>query len=287
MNGETMQTSLRLHPYIIKQRYSDIIQPIFRNLVSKFFDVRSCEALACVCFDRASMSEQSSRMMVSSWKSAERMLQTCSYFEYIDRLCVKDVLDFIEIMLMDIQEKCDQLEEELRRDQSAPNAFHVRNALLLLERARSDSRSAHRDDDDARKYARDLVTLSEVLQIWLVNFAPIPVLEQVVPHISSRASTHHGQGCSNGSHHEAQTTRTPGGVTSDCRVREVEELVVEALRTWNELDAGSKWDALARIIETFKEQMPPVYLAAMADDLWQNAYPEIDNHLDSDWSIHS
>ena len=104
MNGETMQTSLRLHPYIIKQRYSDIIQPIFRNLVSKFFDVRSCEALACVCFDRASMSEQSSRMMVSSWKSAERMLQTCSYFEYIDRLCVKDVLDFIEIMLMDIQE---------------------------------------------------------------------------------------------------------------------------------------------------------------------------------------
>ena len=194
MNGETMQTSLRLHPYIIKQRYSDIIQPIFSNLVSKFFDVRSCEALACVCFDRASMSEQSSRMMVSSWKSAERMLQTCSYFEYIDRLCVKDVLDFIEIMLMDIQEKCDQLEEELRRDQSAPNAFHVRNALLLLERARSDSRSAHRDDDDARKYARDLVTLSEVLQIWLVNFAPIPVLEQVVPHISSRD----GQGCSNG-----------------------------------------------------------------------------------------
>ena len=263
MNGETMQTSLRLHPYIIKQRYSDITQPTFRNLVSKFFDVRSCEALACVCFDRASMSEQSSRMMVSSWKSAERMLQTCSYFEYIDRLCVKDVLDFIEIMLMDIQEKCDQLEEELRRDQSAPNAFHVRNALLLLERARSDSRSAHRDDDDARKYARDLVTLSEVLQIWLVNFAPIPVLEQVVPHISSRD----GQGCSNGADHQAQTMRSPAGVTSDCRVRVVEECVLEAVSTWNELDAGSKWDALARIIETFKEQMPPVYLAAMADDL--------------------
>jgi len=128
-----------------------------------------------------------------------------------------------------------------------------------------------------------LVTLSEVLQIWLVNFAPIPVAEQVVPHMSSRD----GQGCSNGSHHEAQTTRSPAGVTSDCRVREVEERVVEAVCTWNELDAGSKWDALARIIETFKERMPPVYLGAVADDLWQNAYPQFDNHLDSDWSIHS
>ena len=142
--------------------------------------MRSCEALAGVCFDRASMSDQTSRMIASSWNSAERMLQTRSYFECIDRLCVKDVLDFIEIMLMDIQEKCDQLEEELRRSHNAPNV-HVREALLLLKRARSDKRPADRDDVDARKYARDLVILSEVLQIWLLNLAPIPDAEQIVP----------------------------------------------------------------------------------------------------------
>ena len=86
---------------------------------------------------------------------------------------------------------------------------------------------------------------------------------------------------------EVQPIRTPASIRAACRVREVDELIIEALRTWNEVDEDTKWEALDRIIATFKTRMPLVYLGALADELWQAARPNTDNHWDSDWSINS
>ena len=43
---------------------------------------------------------------------------------------------------------------------------------------------------------------------------------------------------------EVQPTMTAAAVRAACRVQEVETLVVEALRTLNEIDAETRWDAL-------------------------------------------
>ena len=80
---------------------------------------------------------------------------------------------------------------------------------------------------------------------------------------------------------------TAAAVRAACRVQEVEELVVEALRTLNEIDAETRWDALDRIMAAFKERMPAVDLAYLVNELTNAAYPHADEQWDSDCSVQS
>ena len=87
---------------------------------------------------------------------------------------------------------------------------------------------------------------------------------------------------------EVQPTRTAAVVRAACRVQEVENLVTEALRTLSEIDAEtSRWDALDRIIATFKERMPAVDLAYLVNALTNATYPDPDERWDSDFSVQS
>ena len=86
---------------------------------------------------------------------------------------------------------------------------------------------------------------------------------------------------------EVQPTMTAAAVRAACRVQEVEALVTEALRTLNEIDAETRWDALDRIIATFKERMPAVDLAYLVNALTNAAYPDPDERWDSDFSVQS
>ena len=70
-------------------------------------------------------------------------------------------------------------------------------------------------------------------------------------------------------------------------MREVEQFIVHALRTFNQLEAASKWDALERIVATLKEGMGRDHLGALANALSPYACPTSDNQWDSDWSINS
>jgi len=111
--------------------------------------------------------------------------------------------------------------------------------------------------------------------------------DPIVPMMSSRASTTHGHCSSSATNHEAERTRSGFAVTLDVRVQEVEQFIVRALHTFNQLEAASKWDALERIVATLKEGMGRDHLGALANDLSPYACPTSDNQWDSDWSINS